>query len=402
MHGRFAVALLMVVVGCMPNNSAVPTKFPKPGFAPALRMLEGGVFEVVGLGAEDTKTLADLKPDADEWYEVFRVSVDNRSLDGETATAAELPPVIGSFRLTQTGIRFEPRFPLAPGVTYLACFNPEKRINNALKPGRALYVGVSQRFDGPTRPSIPSAIVEQVFPSTNQVPENLLKFYIHFSAPMSRGDVYQYIHLLDAAGKEVDHPFLELGEELWDPQQRRFTLFFDPGRIKRGLKPREEFGPALVEGKDFTLVIDKDWPNAQGVALRESYRKRFHAGPPDDQQPNHKMWKLTAPAAQTRDPLTVRFPKPMDHAMLERVLKVVSAGETTTQIGGVITVKDDETCWQFIPEAPWTPGPYKLVVATDLEDLAGNSIAKPFEVDEFRPIQRQVEAKTVMLSFEVK
>ena len=35
-------------------------------------------------------------------------------------------------------------------------------------------------------------------------------------------------------------------------------MFFDPGRIKRGLKPREQFGPALQEGKSYVLVIDRD------------------------------------------------------------------------------------------------------------------------------------------------
>ena len=39
------------------------------------------------------------------------------------------------------------------------------------------------------------------------------------------------------SGQAVADPFLELDEELWSTDGRRFTLLFDPGRIKRGLKP---------------------------------------------------------------------------------------------------------------------------------------------------------------------
>jgi hypothetical protein len=41
------------------------------------------------------------------------------------------------------------------------------------------------------------------------------------------------------------------------------------------------------------------------------------------------------------------------------------------------------------------------VAATTLEDLAGNSIARPFEVDIFRPVQHQVKTETVQVPFAV-
>ncbi len=50
---------------------------------------------------------------------------------------------------------------------------------------------------------------------------------------MSRGDSYRHIQLRDAKGKAVELPFLELGEELWNPDMTRLTLFIDPGRVKR-------------------------------------------------------------------------------------------------------------------------------------------------------------------------
>ena len=67
---------------------------------------------------------------------------------------------------------------------------------------------------------------------------------------MQRGHVYDHIHLLGEAGKPVELPFLELDEELWDPEMTRLTIFIDPGRIKRGVRPLEEIGPALEAGKN--------------------------------------------------------------------------------------------------------------------------------------------------------
>ena len=55
------------------------------------------------------------------------------------------------------------------------------------------------------------------------------------------------------------------GEELWDPNFQRLTMTFDPGRIKRGLTSNETMGPPIAEGKRYTLVIDRDWPDARGV-----------------------------------------------------------------------------------------------------------------------------------------
>ncbi len=70
----------------------------------------------------------------------------------------------------------------------------------------------------------------RIYPSAGRLARrNQLKFYIHFSAPMSRGEAYRRIHLLDAEGQVLEAVFLELGEELWDPPMQRFTLLCDPG-----------------------------------------------------------------------------------------------------------------------------------------------------------------------------
>src|SRR5205807_311944 len=144
---------------------------------------------------------------------------------------------------------------------------------------------------------------------------------------------------------------LDMEPELWDPANKRFTLFFDPGRVKRGLKPREEAGPTLEAGKKYTLVIDKDWTDAAGNSLRESYRKPIEAGPPDDNAIDPKTWKLAVPKAGSREPLAITFPKPLDHALLQRMLWMVGANER--RLNGTIEVTNEETRWLFKPEKPW-------------------------------------------------
>jgi hypothetical protein len=297
-------------------------------------------------------------------------------------------PVLGETRDRDGDLVFEPRFPFRPGLEYRVVFQPAA--------GPALERTISL----PAPEASPVARVTRLFPSASLLPENQLKFYLHFSAPMARGEAYRRIHLVESGGREVEMPFLELGEELWDPSGTRFTLFFDPGRIKRGLKPRLEAGPSLEEGKSYTLVIDREWSDALGRPMREGFRKPFRVGPPDDRQPDPAQWKLLPPRSGTRDPFTVRFEKPMDESMLHRVLSI--RGGSGEVLAGHIDVDEEETRWRFIPDRPWARGPHALRVDTLLEDLAGNSIARPFEVDVVRPVERRLETQVVTLPVEIR
>jgi hypothetical protein len=297
-------------------------------------------------------------------------------------------PLFGEHLMEGDTLVFEPRYPLREGLEYRATF--------ATSPHSA----VVRSFTLPAPPPAPPTLVRRVFPTRDTLPENQLKFYLHFSAPMARGEAYRRIRLVESGGKEVDFPFLELGEELWDPTGTRFTLFFDPGRIKRGLKPREEAGPSLEEGKSYTLVVDREWSDAAGRPLGEGYRKSFRVSRPDDTQPDPSRWKLAPPRAGTKDPLEVAFDEPLDEGMLGRVLAVLDAGDRAVR--GRIEVDREETRWRLHPESSWRPGAYALVVDTELEDLAGNSIARPFEIDVFRRVERSLATKTARLAFEVR
>jgi hypothetical protein len=303
--------------------------------------------------------------------------------------------MLGDYSASEKGVRFEAQFPLQLGVNYRVVLDPSRLPFPPEKkdPITRVVLIPKPKRDKPTE-------ITNVYPSGGKIPENQLKFYIHFSRPMSQGVAYKHIQLLDEQGKPIERGFLELQEELWTTDFQRFTLFIDPGRIKRGLRPREELGPVFEEGKKYTLIVDRNWPDAEGTPLGKTYRQAITVAGPDDHQPDPKKWKLEAPKADTTQPLVVKFGEPLDEAMLHRVLWVVdNRGET---IAGTIAVKEEETCWLFTPARPWRSGSYSLVAETILEDLAGNSIARPFEVDIFRKIETNVEPETVKVPFAVK
>lgn len=306
-----------------------------------------------------------------------------------------VPPMLGSYGVAGGLVRFQPQFPLERGVIYRAVFRPSR-----LPDGNKTSSDLVSKFQWPAVQREPTTVVAQVYPSADVLPENLLKFYVHFSAPMQGGHIYSRIHLRDDSGKAVELPFLEIDEELWNPDMTRLTLFIDPGRIKRGVQPLEEIGPALEAGKRYTLEIDAGWHDSDGLPLKESFRKSFQVGPQDREPPDTLTWKIKSPKAGTRDPLTVNFPEPMDRALALRVILV--ADPAGRWVEGEPALSDHEQSWNFTPQKAWAAGNYQLQVQNTIEDLAGNNIGKAFEVDLFEGVQRRFTNQVVELLFNVQ
>ena len=360
--------------------------------------------EVIGADPAAIAVLRVPGMTADRWRSFLTVRV----VRAGEAGSKDTPLLLGVYGVDGPIIRFQPRFPLEAGVRYRAEFDPVQlhEVVRALAPGSGFAKGTPAstntmvaEFSIPVRPAPPTTTVLGVDPTSATLPENLLRFYIRFSAPMSRGEAYRHIRLLGATGKPVDAPFLELDEELWSGDGTRFTLLFDPGRIKRGLKPREEVGPVLEAGKSYELIVDRDWPDAMGRPLQQGFRKSFRAGEPDETSPDPKTWTVRPPRAQTRDPVEVRFPEPLDRALLDRLIAVQEAAGQP--LPGKVAVAGAETIWRWTPRDPWHPGAYRLAIGTELEDIAGNSIARPFEVDLTGVISRRIVPETVILPFRV-
>jgi hypothetical protein len=359
---------------------------------------------VSGVDSAVLSVLATSQMNPTRWASFFSVRVAGDAEPG----SEEAPPLWGSYEVDQKVIRFVPRFPPEAGIRYRAVFDPI-RLRSLVKE-LAPTLARAEAKTGESRLTAdlfltkrevrPTTKIAAVYPSAEQLPENLLRFYIHFSSPMSRGEAYGHLSLIDTAtGKPVRAPFLELGEELWSPDGMRFTLFIDPGRIKRGLKPRELFGPVLEAGKSYCLVIDRGWIDAAGNVLQSEYRRTFRAGPADESMPDPKKWSLTSPKSGTRDALVARFPEPLDRALLERLVGVLDP--VGHSVRGGVSIAEAETVWRFVPQEPWRAGNYRLVVGSELEDVAGNSVASPFEVDMTAPITKRVSSERVEVPFSV-
>jgi hypothetical protein len=153
-----------------------------------------------------------------------------------------------------------------------------------------------------------------------------------------------------------------------------------------------------VEGKRYKLVIDREWKDARGVALVEPFEKSFRGGPSDRIPPDPKKWRVTAPKAGTTEPLVVAFPKPMDYVLLQRMIGVF---DPRGEISGRIEVVRNETEWRFSPREPWKRGRYRITADNTLEDIAGNHLDRPFDVDVFEKVTKKIETSTSSVTFVV-
>jgi hypothetical protein len=342
--------------------------------------------EVFGLSKPHLAELAKLTPDDRAWDQTLALHV----LEG--GEGANPVAVLGSYAVEGNVLRFTPRFALRPGMKYRVVLRPAGSAEPKAREITKEIAVPALTFAEPPK-------VTAIYPTASKLPDNQLRFYIHFSRPMRQGEAYIHIKLLTADGRPVNRAFLEIGEELWDGSGQRLTLLLDPGRVKKGLKPREEFGPVLEAGRSYRLVVDKAWRDADGQPLAASFEKRFAALPPIETAVDFKQWTVTSPKAGSREALVVRFDRPLDRALLMRMITVEGAGGKP--VAGEIELGEEERRWQFRPVQPWSAGKFNLAVDTALEDSAGNNLDRPFEVDVFDRVDDKAGPALVRIAFAI-
>src|SRR5258708_9197937 len=191
------------------------------------------------------------------------------------------------------------------------------------------------------------------------IPANTLRHYFLFDGP-ARGRVSQTaVELRRADGNPPRAPFMDLGQELWSPDGRRLTILFDPGRIKRDI---EATGAA-----------------AAPLQAPERYRVRlgpfthpFRVTPPERRPLDPALWSVAAPRGP-RAPVTIRFDRVMDAALLGDQVTLANAQGVPRAARAVVSA-DDRTL-RLWPTAPLRPGRYDVLVSPILEDIAGNRVA---------------------------
>ncbi len=314
------------------------------------------------------------------WEEMFQVSVPGAGAIG----------VAGTYRVTPDAVEMVPTFSLDPGREYLVKINVV-----GLRPPRT-----NPRFEGrvrlPATHATPSTRISSIYPSSSTWPENILRFYLHFSSPMSGTSAIGHVRLVDENGAEIPDALLEVDVDLWSSDYTRRTVFFDPGRVKRGIKPNRELGRALAAGRKYAIVVDTSWRDALGQPLSQEFRHAFTAASPVEAPLDPAAWSIVPPPQGTRDPVLVRFPWALDEGLLHRALGVSDANGRPLE--GTIEVGTDQSSWTFTPAAPWRAVAHSLVVLTLLEDPSGNKVGQAFEFEMFKA-PKNAEADRLTLPF---
>ena len=381
--------LWVVVLVSVLSSTAACSRSSDASAAPAITLTTPGngapaYVALTGLSVNALRSLQHADLTSEQWASVLRVAV---STDADA--------MLGDYTVIDGVVRFTPLFPLDPGRQYRVRFEPARLPGAAADAGGAIETTVGR----PASTAVPSTTVARVYPSGDTVPENLLRMYVEFSAPMGRKSGVEYIALLDHQDKEIEGAVLPLEYEFWSPDHKRFTIFFDPGRVKKGILPNLQMGRALEVGRSVTLVIKREWPDENGLPLKEEFRRVLRVGPTDLEPLDTSSWRIQSPAAGSRDGMVVTFPEPLDHGLLMRALGVTRDGK---EVDGAIDVDQAETRWTFTPTTPWTAGVYQLLALDILEDLAGNQIGRAFEVDNFDTVDKGPDPKTITIPVHVK
>lgn len=302
-------------------------------------------------------------------------------LDGDDAAARLLSVrlennaehMLGDFTMKGEHVLFQPLVPLTRGLRY-EVFLSDHLIGKIAVP----------QADAAGAPKLVA-----VYPSADSLPENLLKLYLQFSAPMQEGLALQNIALLNAAGDTLRHVFLNLQQELWNKEGTALTIWLDPGRIKRRLIPNQQLGNPLQKGMRYTLIIGNKWKSREGLPLQQSYTKTFSVRERDDAMPQPNNWTLAAPKPATKEALIVQLHESLDYFLLQETILVLD--EKGNKVDGIMTISSGEKTLAFLPSAEWKEGLYKLCIASYLEDLAGNNLARPFDRDVTKGSEHEVK-----------
>lgn len=320
--------------------------------------------DVIGVPSDQLALIAGADS-RDAWTAILKVAV------GVDEAAA-----VGQYSIEGDVVRFTPMFPLEKGRQYHVTFTA---------PGAE---PISGTVGLPPPDTTPTTSVAEMYPTAAVLPENLLRIYIRFSAPMGARGALDFVHLFDDSGQEVRDPFLPLDAEFWDEDRTQYTVFLDPARH------------SLISGKAYTFVVDYAWPDGKGLQLKQTFERRFTAGAPDRTPLDPKTWRIDAPAADSDAPLVVTFSEPLDYGSLMRGLGVLADGKP---LDGTVVVSNHELAWSFTPAEPWKAGSYNVVASGSIEDLAGNRIGRAFDADRFtRNDNDGNAAEKVLLPFSLK
>lgn len=307
--------------------------------------------------------------------EVFQVFVGKRDVCCEGKSA-----IAGRYTMDNRTVTFDPAFDFIEGQNYTVKISDQKSATNR----NALLFNefTIKRTSDHVSPEIVA-----IYPSGTDIPENTLRFYIHFSTAMRPHVSGEYIKLLDATGTPDTAAFMAFKQELWSADRKRLTLLMDPGRIKRGVAQNLSLGPALLEGSTYSIVVEDGWPAANGVDKITRSETVFTVSKALRTLPNPDLWTILSPQKMTNDSLVIEFDRAFDSELLLSAINVLD--EDGHPIQGVVSIEDQERVWRFDRIGAWDGSRIQLAIDPQLEDVAGNNLIELLD----HPVDTEVSAK---------
>ncbi len=272
-----------------------------------------------------------------------------------------LQSIAGTYSMNEHEITFTPLIPFTRTLLY------------------EVFVSDTQVHEFQIEEAAETPKLMAIYPSSDTLPENLLKIYLVFSKSMAATHSLQHISLLNQQGDTLPDVFLDLQQELWNEDRTVLTLWMNPGRVKRDLQPNIQMGTPVERGKHYTLIVSGKWKDAEGKSLTVTSQKNFMVGARDQLIPMYKNWKLQFPKAGTYEEFQISLEESMDYLLLKNAITVVDA--SGKDVSGTIIIDDEERKYRFKPDKPWASGKYRLKIEDRLEDLAGNNLSRPFDRD---------------------
>ena len=235
-----------------------------------------------------------------------------------------------------------------------------------------------------------------IYPTTDSIPVNILRFYIQFSKPMLEMDILKHIHLVNSQGQDMTGVFYENQYELWNENRTMVTIILDPGRVKTGLLAKNKMGRAFDEGIKYSLTVDNSLLDFNDQKLSKSFTKTFVAVKEDRLAPDTKNWDLTLPKKNTKEEIEIHFNDKLDHISATTLIKIYKGNK---EIKGDILLKNKEEAWLFQPLNEWEMGEYQILVNPRLEDIAANSLTQIFDhkPEDFK----QNNNKNIIIKFKI-
>lgn len=316
------------------------------------------------LNCETKQGISNLKVNYKEDNTALSVSfIANNTEDLSIHLKDNSTAILGSFYSDKKTKTFTPIIPFTNGETY------------AIKKNKSIVLSFA--IKSKVKTEAPQLL--NIYPTVNEVPENLLKMYFEFSKPMQEvGSTLDFIQVFNkTTNKKVDI-FLELETELWNKSHTILTLWLDPGRIKKDLIPNKEKGLPIVKGHEYEIKINALFRDANGSNLDKDYLKTFTVIEADKNKPSIDNWNVITSIATNHD-IKIEFNEPLDAILLQETIKIYDVSNNV--IDAKMMLSNNQKSIELKHTNGLKGGKYKVRIESRLEDLAGNNLNRLFDED---------------------